>query len=449
MNDTIVAISTAVGDGAIGLIRLSGKQAIAIANRFLSFNLNNKASHTINYGYVVYEDEIIDEVLVSIMKAPKSFTTEDVVEISCHGGYSVINKILEISILCGARLASPGEFTKRAFLNGRIDLSQAEAISDLINAKTEEARKIAINNLHHGLKDTVFKLREDVLSVIANLEVNIDYPEYDDAIELSNELVLPMINAFENEVRSLLENSRNGQIYTEGLSLALVGKPNVGKSSILNILLDEDKAIVSSIAGTTRDVIEASMVINGVSFKIYDTAGIRDALDEIEMIGINKSMSHFANADIILFVIDQSDILNDLELEMLEKIKSKNHVVIVNKTDLDSKIDYDLSNHRVIYFSALSNSNPSIIYDAIKDVLNLNTISYQDANLITKTRHISILNDCLAIVNDVKQSIELNMGVDLLIVDLHAIWRNLGQLLGLEVDDSVIDRLFSDFCLGK
>ncbi len=449
INETIVSISTAVGEGAISIIRLSGQDAIAIANRFLSFNLENKATHTINYGYVEDEGEIIDEVLVMLMRAPRTYTLEDVVEINSHGGYAVTNRILEIALKNGCRLAKPGEYTKRAFLNGRIDLSQAEAISDLISAKNNQAAKLAINGLHKGLHYEIKKIREEVLTLIANLEVNIDYPEYDDVIFLTNELVKPQIEEFSQKIAQLLASSRDGILLTEGVKMVLVGKPNVGKSSLLNYLLGEEKAIVSNIAGTTRDVIESNLNIKGVHFKIFDTAGIREALDEIEQLGIKKTKYHIENSDLIILVIDNSENLTHDELEILEYIKRRNHIVVINKIDLKKQWEYDFKDHHYVELSITEDVNLEGFYQKISEVLALSQIEFQDQTVVTRVRHIEILNRAQVIIDDLLKAIHDNYGVDLLVIDLHQLWQLFGEILGDSLDEGVIDRLFSEFCLGK
>ena len=345
MNDTIAAISTTLGLGAISIIRVSGDNSIKIVNDlFCEKNLLKVKSHTINYGHIVYNNEIIDEVLVSVMRAPKTFTCEDVVEINCHGGISTTNKILEILLCSGIRLAEPGEFTKRAFLNGRIDLTQAESVMDLINSKNESKRKVAINGLNGSISNMIRDLRQEILELLAAIEVNIDYPEYEDAEEITNEKINPKVSKINDKLYKIIKESENKKILTNGIKTIIIGKPNVGKSSILNKLIDEDKAIVTDIEGTTRDIVEGTFIINGILFNLIDTAGIRETDDIVEKIGVEKSIELINSADLVLLVLNNNDILSEADKKILEICKTKKTIIVVNKNDSLYKV---ISNIRI------------------------------------------------------------------------------------------------------
>ncbi len=449
LDDTICAISSAVGDGAISIIRLSGKDAIAAVSKIFTKDLTTVDSHTIHYGFIKDDGKDVDEVLVSVMRAPRSFTTEDIVEVYCHGGYAVTNKIFEVVLKQDVRIAEPGEFTKRAFLNGRIDLVQAEAIGDLIKAKTESSMELAMQSLKKSVSKDIEELRNDVLNLIANIEVNIDYPEYDDVAILSSELVLPKIIEIQERISKLIASAKDGKIIEKGLMMSIIGSPNVGKSSLLNCLIGENKAIVTDIAGTTRDSIETEIVIGGVLFKLVDTAGIRKTDDIVESIGVEKSLQALSSSDIVIYVLDGSRNVNQDEILMLETIKQMNHLVVVNKNDLHSKIDFDLTNYNTVSVSTLNNFNIEAIEQAIIEILKLNEMNYTDQTVITKTRHISHLNNCLQSITEIINGIELGVELDLVSIDINNVYFELGNVLGLEVTDDILDRLFSEFCLGK
>lgn len=448
-NDTIVAISSAVGDGAISIVRLSGDESISTVSSIFSKDINNVDSHTIHYGFIKDNGVDIDEVLISVMRSPKTFTTEDVVEIYCHGGYAVTNKIFEVVLKQGVRIAEPGEFTKRAFLHGRIDLVQAEAISDLIRAKTDSSMNLAMNTLKKSVSKEIETLRRSVLDIIANIEVNIDYPEYDDVAQLTNDIVAPKIVQIQSEIARLLESARDGQIISKGLQMSIVGSPNVGKSSLLNRLIGENKAIVTEIAGTTRDSIESEIIIGGVLFKLIDTAGIRKTDDVVESIGVEKSLEYFTKSDIVLFVVDSSIDVSEEEKLLLDQLKQMKHLVILNKCDLNKKISYDFSEFNTVEVSVLDNINIELVEEKIVEILSLNEMDYTDQTVISKTRHISHLNNCMISINDILNGIELGMELDLLSIDINNIYFELGHVLGCEVSDDILDRLFSEFCLGK
>ena len=371
MEDTITAISTALGVGAISIIRVSGNEAINIVNKiFKGKDLSKVDSHTINYGHIVDGDKIIDEVLVSIMRAPKTFTREDIVEINVHGGIATTNKVLELLLINGCRLAEPGEFTKRAFLNGRIDLIEAEGVMDLINAKTEKSRNLAINQVSGSVSNLIKDLRQSLVDVLANIEVNIDYPEYEDIEVMTIEMVKDRISNIREKIKEILNKSENGKIIKEGIKTIIIGRPNVGKSSILNRLLDEEKAIVTDVAGTTRDIVEGQISIDGIILNIIDTAGIRETQDIVESIGVKKSLSLIDEADLILYVLNNNDELSSEDLEILDKIKNKNSIVIINKTDLDSKVNVDKINHQnIVMMSALNNDGIDLLKQKLRNYL--------------------------------------------------------------------------------
>ena len=344
MKDTIAAISTSLGVGAISIIRVSGDNSIEIVNNITkNKNLTAALTHTIHYDFIVDKDKIIDEVLISVMMSPKTFTKEDVVEINCHGGIATTNKVLELLLTNGCRLAEPGEFTKRAFLNGRINLNQAEAVMDLINSKTEKARTLAINGITGNVSNMIKDLRDKLVGLIASIEVNIDYPEYDNE-DVTEKDVENELGNIKKKLNEIINNSENGKIIKEGIKTSIIGKPNVGKSSILNALLDEEKAIVTDIEGTTRDVVEGTLYIDGIIFNILDTAGIRDTSDTVEKIGVEKSLKLIDESDLILFVLNNNEELTTEEEEILDKLKDKNYIIIVNKIDLDKKLNINDNN---------------------------------------------------------------------------------------------------------
>ena len=449
MNDTIAAISTTMGVGAISIIRVSGNEAIQTVNKiFKGKDLNNVESHTINYGHIIDNNKIIDEVLVSIMKAPKTFTREDVVEINTHGGIAITNKVLELLLLNGCRLAEPGEFTKRAFLNGRIDLIEAEGVMDLINSKTEKARNLAINQVNGEVSKLIKNLRQKVIEILANIEVNIDYPEYEDIEEMTNSMILSNIEQIELEIKNILKHSEDSKIIKEGIKTIIIGSPNVGKSSILNKLLNEDKAIVTDIAGTTRDIVEGNIQIDGIVLNMIDTAGIRETNDLVESIGVKKSLDLIDEADLILYVLNNNEILTQEEKEILEKIKNKNHIIIVNKIDLENKLDLNLlSNY--IEMSIKNDIGINKLRDKIKEIFNLEQIEQNDYTYLSSARSISLLKKSLESLEAVKEGIKENMPVDMVEIDLKQMWSTLGEIIGETYSDELIDQLFSQFCLGK
>lgn len=449
MNDTIAAISTTLGVGAIAIIRVSGNQAIKIVNKiFKGKNLEKVESHTINYGYIIEKDKIIDEVLVSVMKSPKTFTKEDIVEINTHGGIAITNKVLELLLVNGCRLAEPGEFTKRAFLNGRIDLIEAEGVMDLITAKTEKSRKLAINQVNGEVSKLIRNLRKKIIEILANIEVNIDYPEYEDIEEITNEMILENIYLIEEEIKKILNKSQDMKIIKEGIKTIIIGSPNVGKSSILNKLLNEEKAIVTDIAGTTRDIVEGNIQIDGIILNIIDTAGIRKTDDIVESIGVKKSLDLIDEADLILYVLNNNQEMNQEEKEILKKINNKNHIIIVNKIDLENKIDKSLLKE-YIEISIKDDIGIDKLKNKIKEIFNLEQLDNQDLTYLSSARSISLLKKALESLESVKEGIKNKMPVDMVEIDLKQMWSLLGEIIGETYTDELIDQLFSQFCLGK
>ncbi len=448
MDDTIAAISTAQGVGAISIIRISGPKAFEIvSNIFSNKKFLEAPSHTIHYGYIVDNGKKIDEVLVSKMNGPKTFTCEDVAEINAHGGITTTNEILELVLVNGARLAEPGEFTKRAFLNGRIDLTEAEGIMDLINSKTDKAREMALNQVSGDVSNLIRDLRNDLAGIISNIEVNIDYPEYEDTPVMTNNKVKNSLNSLEKKINNILEKSNEGEIIKNGIKTVIAGKPNVGKSSLLNRLLGEDRAIVTDVQGTTRDSIEASLVIDNIVLNLIDTAGIRDTSDTVESIGVSKSLSLIDQADLVLFVLNYNEEMTADERMILEKIRDKNHIIIVNKTDLEKKLDTSKLDNP-IYISIKDDKNIDEIKDRIKELFNLEKIETGDLTYLTSARSKAILRQVLDSVSDVREGID-NYPIDIVEIDLKKIWNLLGDIIGENYSEELLDELFSRFCVGK
>lgn len=451
--DTITAISTPLGEGAIGIVRLSGTDALAIAQSvFKGKNLEQVASHTINYGHIVdpKTGTIVDEVMVSVMLAPKTFTRENVVEINTHGGLAVTNEILQLLIRQGARMADPGEFTKRAFLNGRVDLTQAEAVMDIIRAKTDRAMTIAVKQLDGSLSQLINDTRQEILNTLAQVEVNIDYPEYDDVEEMTTALLREKTQEFQSLLENLLRTAKRGKILREGLSTAIIGRPNVGKSSLLNNLLREDKAIVTDIAGTTRDVIEEYVNIKGVPLKLVDTAGIRETDDLVEQIGVERSKKALQEADLVLLVLNASEKLTDQDRALLNLSQDSNRIILLNKTDLEQKIELEQLPDDYIPISVLTNQNINLIEDRINQLFFDNAgLVEQDATYLSNARHISLIEKAVQSLEAVNDGLALGMPVDLLQVDLTRTWEILGEITGDAAPDELITQLFSQFCLGK
>nr|WGD93150.1 tRNA uridine-5-carboxymethylaminomethyl(34) synthesis GTPase MnmE [Bacillus subtilis] len=458
--DTIAAISTPMGEGAIAIVRLSGPEAIQIADKIYKGpkgkTLSSVESHTIHYGHIVDRpsDRVVEEVMVSVLKAPRTFTREDVIEINCHGGIVTVNQVLQLALREGARLAEPGEFTKRAFLNGRIDLSQAEAVMDLIRAKTDRAMNVAMNQMEGRLSALVRRLRSEILETLAHVEVNIDYPEYDDVEEMTHQILVEKATAVKKEIEAPLRTSEQGKILREGLSTVIIGRPNVGKSSLLNSLVHEAKAIVTDIPGTTRDVIEEYVNVRGVPLRLVDTAGIRETEDIVERIGVERSRQVLKEADLILLVLNYSEELSEEDVKLFEAVEGMDVIVILNKTDLEAKIDTErvreLANGRpVVTTSLLKEEGINDLEEAIQSLFYTGAIESGDLTYVSNTRHISILQQAKRAIEDALSGIEQDVPIDMVQIDLTRCWELLGEIIGDSVHESLIDQLFSQFCLGK
>lgn len=446
--DTIAAIATPFGTAGIAVIRVSGNEAIASVNQiFKGKNLLKMKSHTIAYGHIVDRlGNVIDEAMVSVMKAPKTFTAEDTVEISCHGGILVTQKVLERVLEAGIKLAEPGEFSKRAYVNGRIDLTQAEAIMDLIHAKNENAMKLALSGLRGDIKTGIQNLRDALLNIIAKIEVNIDYPEYDDATTMGNELIKPEVIVIREKLIRLLDDSAKGKIIREGVKTAIVGKPNVGKSSLLNALLKEERAIVTDIAGTTRDTIEAYINIGNITLNLIDTAGIRETQDVVEKIGVDRSKKAIDEAELIILVLDQSRQISNEDIALLEATKNKKRIIVGNKNDLQRAIDLDI---HMLKLSTLTKEGLNDLETEIVQVLGMSDIQEKDFNVISNIRHIGKIKEAIQSLNEVLNAIEIDMPIDMTEIDLKKAWQTLGEIIGDYHPEDLITELFSKFCLGK
>lgn len=457
--DTIAAISTPPGEGGIGIVRISGDEALEIADRVYQLGtkrLTDQESHTIHYGQIVNPKTKvkIDEVMVTVMRAPKTYTREDVVEINTHGGIVSVNKVLETVLHNGARLAEPGEFTKRAFLNGRIDLSQAEAVMDVIRAKTDKAMHMAVTQLDGNLSRLIRNLRQEILNTLAQVEVNIDYPEYDDVEEMTAKLLIEKAKQVKAQVEALLETASQGKILREGLATAIIGRPNVGKSSLLNLLLKEEKAIVTEVAGTTRDVIEEYVSVKGVPLRLIDTAGIRETEDIVERIGVERSRKALSEADLILLVFNQSEELTQEDRLLLEATETSHRIIILNKIDLDNKLNMTTLNKLVnpksiVHTSIVTQAGLDELESKIAGLFFAGNTGERDATYVSNVRHIALLNDTIDAFNDVIEGIEMDMPVDLVQIDMTRAWDLLGEITGDSVQDELITQLFSQFCLGK
>jgi len=455
--DTISAISTPLGEGAIAIVRLSGEEAVEIANRmFKGKDLMEVDTHTIHYGKLVDPDtdELVEEVMVSVMRAPKTFTREDIVEINCHGGMVSVNRVLELALAQGTRLAEPGEFTKRAFLNGRIDLSQAEAVMDLIRAKTDRAMNVALKQMDGRLSNLIQQLRQQLLETLAQVEVNIDYPEYDDVEEMTNDLMIENTKHVHDEIEQLLQTAKQGKILREGLGTAIVGRPNVGKSSLMNSLVHENKAIVTEIPGTTRDVIEEYVNVRGVPLRLIDTAGIRETEDLVEKIGVERSRQVLQEADLILLVLNYGDELTEEDKKLFEAVHDMDVIVIVNKTDLPQKLDMEelervAGNHSIVNTSLIEEKGIDQLEASISDIFFEGDIDTGDMTYVSNVRHVQLLKQAKDALRDATNGMEAGMPIDLVQIDVTRTWELLGEIVGDTVNESLIDQLFSQFCLGK
>lgn len=451
MDENICAISTSLGVGAISIVRCSGPNVIEIVNEiFDGTDLTKVKSHTIHYGHIVFDEEIIDEVLVSVMRAPKTFTREDIVEINCHGGISPTNKILETLIIKGMRLAMPGEFSKIAYLNGRIDLVEAEAINDLILAETDEQRKYAINRTMGNLSRLIKDNRAKLVNLQAKLEVNFDYPEEADNIEMTHSLVNQELSTIKESLEKLLDSSRDGKLVREGIDVAIVGKPNVGKSSILNHLLDENKAIVTDIAGTTRDIVEGSITLSGIKLNLIDTAGIRETDDYVEKIGVDKSIEMIDVADLVIYVFNNNEKITKEELDLLDKIKNVQKIILINKSDLESKIDEKiLKEYKIVYGNTIDANGLDSLKKTIIDMFKLDEIKSKNYNFLSNARQSSLVSSALNSIKEAMKSVENEVPLEMIAADIKEAYDTLGEIIGETYKDELLDELFSNFCLGK
>lgn len=454
--DTITAISTPVGEGAISIVRLSGEEAIAITNRlFQGKDLTKVDSHTLHYGKMMdpKTDTVLDEVIVSIMRAPKTFTCEDVVEINCHGGLVAVQRVLQLVLDEGVRLAEPGEFTKRAFLNGRIDLSQAEAVMDVIQSKTNEAMNVALGQLDGKLSQLINKLRQELIETIAHVEVNIDYPEYDDVEEMSHEMMEEKTSYVKDEIEKLLQVAKQGKILREGIKTAIVGRPNVGKSSLMNSLVQEEKAIVTDIPGTTRDVIEEYVNVRGIPLQLIDTAGIRETEDIVEKIGVERSHKILQEADLVLFMLNYNEALLEDDRKIFDMLQDMNYIVIVNKTDLEQRLNMEeiqqLAKGQVLTTSLVHDEGVDQLEKALSDIFFQGNIMVENNMVVSNARHIQLLNQAQKTLEDARNALQMHLPLDMVQIDVTRTWELLGEIVGDTASESLIDQLFSQFCLGK
>lgn len=446
MEDTIAAISTALGVGAISIIRVSGPESVNIVNKIFDKDLTIAKSHTIHYGHIIDQNKIIDEVLISIMLAPKTFTKEDIIEINCHGGISTTNKVLELLLTNGARLAEPGEFTKRAFLNGRIDLTEAEGVMNLIEAKSDISRQLSINQLTGSVSNLIEDLRSDLVSIISNIEVNIDYPEYDDIEVLTNEKITPEIKKLLSKITNILNKSTDGKIIKDGINIGIIGRPNVGKSSLLNALLEEQKAIVTDIEGTTRDIVEGRFILNGIVCNIIDTAGIRKTDNLVEQIGVAKSYEIIDSSDLVIYLLNNNEPLTKEDQDLLDKIKSKKHIIVINKIDLSTNLV--INDSSVIKMSLKNNIGLDELKQSIIKLFNLEEITTNDPTYLTSARSIALLKQAKSTIEESLNKIS-TYPIDIVELDLKEAWSLLGEIIGKTYKEELIDEMFSRFCLGK
>ena len=451
MNENICAISTALGVGAISIVRCSGPDVISIVNKiFKGTNLENVPSHTIHYGHIVDGYDVIDEVLVSVMRAPKTFTKEDVVEINCHGGISTTNKVLELLLVSGCRMATPGEFTKKAFLNGRIDLTEAEGIQELISSEGEEARKYAMNKVEGNLKNIIKSIREELVNLSAVLEVNYDYPEETDNPEMTYDLLSTKLKDIDTSLKSLVSSTENVQFVSNGIDLAIIGKPNVGKSSILNHLTNENKAIVTNIAGTTRDVVYGSIFLNGVKFNLIDTAGIRESDDLVEQIGVTRSKEAIMSSDLVVFVLNNNEPITQEELDVINTETSAKKIIFINKCDLEEKINLDkLKNYTICYGNTIEANGLDSLKQTIIELFNLDELKSKNYNYLSNARHIALVKEAVSAVENGIESAENGLPFEMISVDINEAYDLLGEIIGAVYKDELLDTLFSKFCLGK
>ncbi|CAN7167382.1 tRNA uridine-5-carboxymethylaminomethyl(34) synthesis GTPase MnmE [Paenibacillus sp. LjRoot56] len=457
LNDTIAAISTPLGEGGIAVIRVSGEDSVTYVERIFrsKTKLSVADTHTVHYGFIIEpaSTEKVEEVLVTLMKAPRSFTMEDVVEISCHGGIVSVKKVLDLLLVQGVRLAEPGEFTKRAFLNGRIDLTQAEAVIDLIRAKSDRAFKVALKQVEGNLSKQIKHLRYILVELMAHVEVNIDYPEHD-VEEMTNVFIKTKCDTVMLDIDRLLVTAEQGKILREGIETAIVGKPNVGKSSLLNELAQENRAIVTDIPGTTRDVIEEFVNIGGIPLKLLDTAGIRETSDIVEQIGVERSKTALAEADLILLVLNSNDELQLDEIALMKQLADKQTIVILNKIDLDRKLDVEqvlsyFPQERIVELSLIENKGIEDLEKAIAAIFFEGKLESSDLTYVSNVRHISLLKQAKRSLQDALDANEQYVPIDMIQIDIRAAWEQLGEIIGDSVGESLIDQIFTQFCLGK
>ncbi len=446
--DTIVGKATASGPAALNIIRASGDDAVAYVNNiFRGSNLEKAASHTVTYGRIVVDDEVLDEVMVSVFRKPHSFTCEDVVEITCHGGDFVASEIIRAILGQGARMAHPGEFTRRAYLNGRIDLTEAESIMDVISAKTKTQLTLAQSALRGDVKRKVQDLQKRILNLIAEIEVNIDYPEYDDAIKITTDILEPRINDLLAEIRQIVAKASTGRIIRDGIKAVIIGKPNVGKSSLLNSLAKEDRAIVTEVSGTTRDLIEVELNLDGLLVRLVDTAGIRDTYDTVEKIGIERAKKALGDSDLVLLVLDQSDVLTEQDHKLLDLTKDRKRIIVGNKIDLGKKAEFETEN--IVNISAKNNIGIDELAAAVKALFVAGNCPLGENALFANIRHVAKLEETLTALVAAETATAANMPVDMIAIDLYAAWRHLGEITGESSGETLLDELFSRFCLGK
>lgn len=456
---TIAAISTAVGEAGIGIVRMSGNKSLDIANEIFRGSkvdtLDSSKNRKMVYGHIIDKDEnIVDEVLIAYMKGPHTYTKEDIIEVYCHGGIIPVRKVLSLMLENGARMAEPGEFTKRAFLNGRLDLSQAEAVMDIIHSKTEKAYETSLSQLEGSLSKKVKELRDTILNILARVEASIDYPGEDSIEDVAYREIMEKGTQLKEELEFLIKTSDRGTILRDGLNTVILGKPNVGKSSLLNAILRENRAIVTNVPGTTRDVIEEFVNIDGIPLKIIDTAGIRETEDVVEKIGVDKARNLVGNADLIIAVFDASEKLNDEDKEIIELIKDKKSIIILNKIDLERNLEEDyilsrLSSKKVIESSMINEIGLNELEEHIKEMFYSGNLELDSGIVVTNIRHKNQLEKAKKNIEDVIQAAEMSVPIDCVEVDLKSCWENLGEISGDTIGEDILDKIFSEFCLGK
>lgn len=448
--DTIAAISTALGVGAISIIRVSGDDSVKIVNKiFKGKDLTKVKSHTIHYGHIMKNKTVIDEVLVSVMLSPKTFTMENVVEINSHGGIATTNKVLELLLLNGARLAEPGEFTKRAFLNGRIDLIEADGIMNLISSKTEKSRRMSINQLTGKVTNDIKSLRQKLVEIISHIEVNIDYPEYEDIDELTVEKILPSLLTFRENLQNIIKNSSDGKLINEGINIGIIGRPNVGKSSLLNALLEEEKAIVTDVEGTTRDIVEGKITLKGIIINFIDTAGIRETDNVVEKIGVEKSKKIINQCDLLILILNNNEILTQEDKKLISILKEKKHIILINKIDLKSKLDLAELPSDLLKISIKEKQGLEELKQRIVDIFNLEELETKDLTYLSDARSISLLKKSLVYIDEAVHSINQNEPIEIVEFNIKDAWESLGEIIGETYKEELLDELFSRFCLGK